>query len=82
MPRQITKMEQFEELKSKALECRVVRSKEAVKLKLRTPTMLYTYVTTEDEAQDLIKGLKDIDVVEFTPVKKEEKGSADKKKKE
>jgi hypothetical protein len=79
MPRQITKMEQFEELKSKALECRVVRSKDTVKLKLRTPGMLYTYITTEDEAQDLIKGLKDIDVVEFTPVKKD---STDKKKKE
>lgn len=73
MPRLITSAEQFEELKSKALECRVVRSDKAVKLKLRTPAFLYTYITNADEAEQLIKDLKDIEVVEFNAVKKEEK---------
>jgi hypothetical protein len=35
-----------------------------VKLKLRTERTLYTFKTTEEEAQALIKGQK-IDVVEF-----------------
>jgi Ribosomal L38e protein family len=81
MPRLITTAEQFEELKSKAVECRVVRSEKAVKLKLRTPSFLYTYITSEEEAEDIIKGLKDIEVVEFTPVKKEDKDTGKKKEK-
>jgi Ribosomal L38e protein family len=79
MPRLITSVERFEELKTKAVECRVVRSDKAVKLKLRTPSYLYTYITNADEADDLIKGLKDIEVVEFTRVKKEDKEEDGKK---
>ena len=61
---------------SKAVELRVVRQdNDVVKLKLRTPDYLYTFKTTEDEADDLIKNAKEIEVVEFTPVKEK----ADKK---
>jgi hypothetical protein len=35
-----------------------------VKLKLRTSKILYTYITTESEAEELLKGLK-IEAVEF-----------------
>jgi hypothetical protein len=83
MPKQIMSAEQFEQIKLRATECRVVRSEEAVKLKLRTPTFLYTYVTNEDEAEDLIKGLKDIEIIEFNaPKKKEEKEEASSKGKD
>ncbi|MDH2899819.1 MAG: hypothetical protein PXY39_02495 [archaeon] len=81
MPRLITSAEQFEQLKSKASECRVVRSDKAVKLKLRTPKFLYTYLTNQDEAEDLIKGLKDVEVIEFGATKKEDKEGPKKKEK-
>lgn len=43
----------------KATEIRVVKGKgDSVKLKLRMPKALYTYVTTADEAAALTKGLK------------------------
>lgn len=70
MPRIINSAEEFEQVKSRASEVRVVRSDKAVKLKLRTPGYLYTYTTISDEADDLIKGLKDVEVIEFGEVKK------------
>jgi hypothetical protein len=83
MPREIRTSEQFQSLMSKAIELRVVRKDNAVKLKLRTPDYLYTYKTTEDEASDLIKNAKEIEVVEFSQVneKAEKKEEPDKKKK-
>jgi hypothetical protein len=81
LPRLITSAEQFDQVKLKASECRVVRSDKSVKLKLRTPTVLYTYVTNPDEAQDLIKGLKDIEIIEFSSVRKEDKEGGKKKEK-
>jgi hypothetical protein len=77
MPKQITTTEQFEELLPKATECRVLRSPDHVKLKLRTPNYLYTFVTNEDVADDLLKRLKDIEVVDYSPTKKEKKGSSE-----
>jgi hypothetical protein len=84
MPRQITSAEQFEDLLPKATECRVLRDEDRVKLKLRTPTYLYTFVTNEDVAEDLLKRLKDIEIVDFTPERKGKKGAEEKqtKKKE
>jgi len=67
MPKQIQTTEEFEKLLTKALQLRVVRLDEFVKLKLRTPDFLYTYKTTSDEANDLIKSAKDIEVMEFNP---------------
>ena len=82
MPRLITSVEQFEELKSSASQCRVVRTDKVVKLKLRTPSYLYTYLANPDAADDLIKGLKDIEVIEFSRAKKVEKESEKKKEKD
>lgn len=72
MPRQIQTAEQFEKLSANASECRIVRSEKNVKLKLRTPSRLYTYTTNADEGEDLVKKLKDIEVIEFGSVSKEE----------
>jgi hypothetical protein len=59
MPLQVRSKEEVENLIDKATEIRVVKGKgDNVKVKLRTPNALYTYVTTEDEAAALTKGLK------------------------
>jgi hypothetical protein len=67
---------------SQAVELRVVRENEMVKLKLRTPDYLYTYRTSEDEAEDIIKGAKELEVIEITPPKEKasEKKPEEKKK--
>jgi hypothetical protein len=65
MPLQIRSKEQVEKLLEKATEVRVVKGDgEHVKVKLRTSTALYTYVTTADEADSLTKGLK-IPIIDF-----------------
>ena len=79
MPKQIRDAEQFQKLASTAHECRVVRSDDGVKLKLRTPAFLYTYKTNADEADDLLKGLKDVEVIELSQKNKEKEKSEDKK---
>ncbi|MGI0078042.1 MAG: hypothetical protein ACRECH_00255 [Nitrososphaerales archaeon] len=73
MPRSIRDVEQFQKLTANAHECRVVRSASGVKLKLRTPEYLYTYSTNEDEAEDLLKSLKDVKIIELS-VASNEKG--------
>jgi type II secretory ATPase GspE/PulE/Tfp pilus assembly ATPase PilB-like protein len=80
LPKVITSSEQFEQLRSKASEIRIVRSDKGVKIKLRTPGVLYTYTTNADEADGLIKNLKDVEVIEFgTAAEKEGKNPEDKK---
>lgn len=79
MPKLIQTAEQFSELAAKAQECRVVRTKNEVRLKLRTPSYLYTYITNADEAEDLIKELKGIEIFEFG-LKKEKEKEKDKEK--
>ena len=56
--------DEFRKLAEFATLCKVVRREESVKLKLRTSKILYTYITTESEAEELLKGLK-IEAVEF-----------------
>ena len=75
MPRELHNLDQFQKLMLKAVELRVVRSGESVKLKLRTPDYLFTYRTNSDEAADILKSAKDLEVVEINPAseKKEEK---------
>jgi sRNA-binding carbon storage regulator CsrA len=59
MPLQIRSKEEAENLIEKATEIRVVKGKgDSVKLKMRTPKALYTFVTTADEASAMTKGLK------------------------
>jgi hypothetical protein len=83
MPKELKSSEQFQKMLPRAVELRVVREKEYVKLKLRTPDFLYTFKTNEDEAEDIIKNAKELEVVEFGKVKEksEEKKDDDKKKK-
>ncbi len=59
MPLQIRSKEEAESLIGKATEIRVVKGTgDSVKLKMRTPKALYTYVTTAAEASAITKGLK------------------------
>jgi hypothetical protein len=59
MPLQVRSKEEAESLIEKATQIRVVKGKgDSVKLKMRTPKALYTFVTTEDEATAMTKGLK------------------------
>jgi len=58
MPAEITNADQFVDISEGALECRVKRSKDVVKLKLRTPSRLYTYKIKVDRADDVLKCLK------------------------
>jgi hypothetical protein len=78
MPKQLHDADQFEKLMPKALELRVFREKEFVKLKLRTPDFLYTLKTNEDEAAGIIKNVKDLEVIEINP--KREKETKEEKK--
>jgi len=83
LPKELKSSEQFEKLLPRALELRVVRDKDFVKLKLRTPEFLYTFKTNEEEADDIIKNAKEIEVIEFGRMKEksEEKDEDSKKKK-
>jgi hypothetical protein len=58
LPGEILKLEEFVQLSEVALECRVKRAKDLVKLKLRTPSQLYTFKTKVDRADDVIRRLK------------------------
>jgi hypothetical protein len=82
MPKELKSSEQFEKLMPKAVELRVVREKDFVKLKLRTPDVLYTFKTNEDEADGILENAKDMQVVEFGKVKEKSEKSSEEKKEE
>lgn len=58
MPKEISSKEEFEKLVEHATEIRVARSGDQAKVKLRTVEALYTFKTTSEEADALIKGSK------------------------
>ena len=58
LPAEINDTDKFVGLSETAHECRVKRSKDLVKLKLRTPSQLYTLKVKVDRADDVIKRLK------------------------
>lgn len=58
MPAEIVNADEFIGLSETALECRVKRADEFVKLKLRTPGRLYTHKVKLDRADDVIRRLK------------------------
>jgi ribosomal L38e-like protein len=64
MPHELSSKDQAKALLKDALEVRVVRKNDSSKLKLRTKKGLYTFKTTEEEIESLIKGIK-TPVVEF-----------------
>lgn len=64
MPRELKSKEEFEKLIEDATEIRVSRDGDSAKVKLRTRDSLYTFKTTSEEADALVKGAK-APIVEF-----------------
>jgi ferritin-like protein len=58
MPSEIFDVEKFVAMSGKAEYCQVKRLKETVKLKLRTPSKLYTLKVEPLNADEIIKKLK------------------------
>lgn len=58
MPSEITDVEKFVAMSAKAKECQVKRLKDTVKLKLRTPSQLYTLKIEPLRADEIIKKLQ------------------------
>ena len=58
MPSEIRSEEEFTKLIPRAVEVRVKRLRDAVKLKLRTPQRLYTFKCDQGTADRLLSGLK------------------------
>ncbi len=58
MPAEVTDAEKFVEMSANAKFCAVKRSKTQVKLKLRTPTQMYTLKIEPLKAEETIKKLK------------------------
>ena len=64
MPREVKSRDEFEKLLEHATEIRVLKSEGSAKVKLRTSASLYTFKTTPEEADELVKGTK-LPVVEL-----------------
>ena len=58
MPSEIFDVEKFVEMSGQAKFCSVKRPKRSVKLKLRTPSQLYTLKVEPVNAEETIKKLK------------------------
>lgn len=58
MPTEIFDIEKFIELSERARYCIIKRLKDTVKLKLRTPKMLYTLKVDPAKAEEIIKQIK------------------------
>lgn len=58
LPEEVVDPEEFVRLSEHAEACRIRRSKDGVKLKLRTPRKLYTLKISSAEAEEVIKRLK------------------------
>ncbi|MFQ6011261.1 MAG: hypothetical protein ACE5KG_03715 [Nitrososphaerales archaeon] len=55
MPKEVLDIEEFKKIIPYASECRVVRSGETVKVKLRTKRLLYVYKAKSEDADTLLK---------------------------
>jgi len=64
MPKEIKDKVQFDRLLEGATEVRVTRRGDEAKVKLRTKEALYTFKTTTEEADSMLKGAK-APIVEF-----------------
>jgi len=58
MPTEIFDLDKFVEISERAEYCAVKRLKDIVKLKLRTPRMLYTLKVEPSKAEEVIKKLR------------------------
>jgi len=64
MPIEIYDKEEFRKIAERAIECRVKRLKDVVKIKARTKRYLYTIKVKPEEADEFIKTLKCRRIVE------------------
>jgi len=64
VPKELKSKEEFQKLLESATEVRIARDGEQAKVKLRTRAGLFTFRTTSEDADALIKGIK-APVVEF-----------------
>lgn len=71
MPKQIYDVEKFLEMSEDAVECRVKRGGEKVKLKLRTSKYLYTIILEPQEAEAVLQQVK-CQIVEARPESEED----------
>ena len=58
MPREVFDVDEFVRLSERAKYCLIKRSKKVVKLKLRTPRILYTLKINPLNVEEVIKRLK------------------------
>mgnify|MGYP001110049521 FL=1 len=58
MPAEISDVKEFIRISERAEECRVKRLEDVVKLKLRTPSKLYTIKLDAEKAAEVLKELK------------------------
>ncbi|HUX98928.1 MAG TPA: hypothetical protein VMV49_05200 [Candidatus Deferrimicrobium sp.] len=58
MPKELKDIDKFVELSNTAAECRIIRIKNTVKLKLRTVRYLYTLKLEPEGAEEIIKKIK------------------------
>ncbi|TFG07755.1 hypothetical protein EU522_00430 [Candidatus Thorarchaeota archaeon] len=71
MPKQMTDVNKFLEMTEDAIECRVKRGSDNVKLKLRTSRYLYTIILEPQEAETVLQNVK-CQIVEARPESKED----------
>jgi len=58
MPAEVTDAQEFVRISERAVECRVKRLKDVVKLKLRTPSKLYTIKVDPGKAAEMLKQIR------------------------
>jgi Ribosomal L38e protein family len=58
MPKELKSKDEFQKLLESATEVRVSHHGDDAKVKLRTKDTLYTFKTTSEEADSLVRGLK------------------------
>lgn len=58
MPKELTDEKEFVTISERAVECRVKRLQDIVKLKLRTQRQLYTLKVEPTKAAELLKQIK------------------------
>lgn len=58
MPKELKTEKEFRSVINRSIECRVLKQKNYVKIKLRTKKILYTYKTSEDKLKNLTKDIK------------------------
>ena len=58
MPAEVSDAQEFVRISERAVECRVKRLKDVVKLKLRTPSKLYTIKVNPEKAAEMLKQIR------------------------